>query len=243
MSKKKDSGFLKIIIGVIFGSILGYSIPALYDAVNSLQITYNIRILWYIVPILFVIALFLYFKSLQQFKAMNRDINLSEDDRFIYQVTQHNKASANAVNAYHILLLSLCLSITILIEPVTSHIITFAIYFIVCAIFYIFISKQTGKVLAAYPTITNSDVSIKFGDPNLMEKVIDGIDEGERLVMLRSLSKTYEIMILMLSVILMLLGIYQTLTGENQYLAMFSIAAVLIYSTVVYYKKNEEFNR
>ncbi|MFC6292563.1 hypothetical protein [Macrococcus epidermidis] len=41
----------------------------------------------------------------------------------------------------------------------------------------------------------------------------------------------------------MLLGIYQTLTGENQYLAMFSIAAVLIYSTVVYYKKNEEFNR
>ncbi|MDH5042515.1 hypothetical protein QFL00_14890, partial [Enterococcus faecalis] len=68
-------------------------------------------------------------------------------------------------------------------------------------------------------------------------------DEGERLVMLRSLSKTYEIMILMLSVILMLLGIYQAATGENQYLAMFAIAAVLIYSTVVYYKKNEEFNR
>ncbi|MDJ1155267.1 DUF3169 family protein [Macrococcus caseolyticus] len=243
MSKKKKSGFLKIMIGMAFGAIAGYSIPALYDEVTSLQSTYNIRILWYIVPILFVIALYLYFKSIHQFKAMNSDINLSEDDRFIYQVTHHNKASANVVNAYHILLLSLCLSITILIEPETSHIIIFAVYFIACAIFYTFISKQTAKVLAAYPMITNSDVSIEFGDPNLMEKVIDGIDEGERLVMLRSLSKTYEIMIIMLSVILILLGIYQAATGENQYLAMFAIAAVLIYSTVVYYKKNEEFNR
>lgn len=51
MSKKKKSGFLKIMIGMAFGAIAGYSIPALYDEVTSLQATYNIRILWYIVPI------------------------------------------------------------------------------------------------------------------------------------------------------------------------------------------------
>ncbi|UOB20229.1 DUF3169 family protein [Macrococcus armenti] len=243
MRKKGNVGFNPVLIGMIFGAVAGYSIPALYEALTSIQGIYNIKFIWYIVPILFLISLYLYLKSVQQFKAMNNDINLSEDDRFIYQVTLHNKASANVVNANHILLLSVCLSLTILIEPELSHIILCSAYFVVSIIFFTLISKQTAKVLAAYPTLTNSDVSIKFGDPNLMEKIIDGIDEGERLIMLHSLTKTYQTMIIMLSGILMLLGLYQAGTGENQYLAMFSIAAVLVYSTYVYYKKNEEFNR
>ncbi|UJS27475.1 DUF3169 family protein [Macrococcoides canis] len=239
----KNNGFGKVLLWAIIGAIVGYGIPKSYNVIQTLQETYNIKIIWYIVPLLFILALILYFKSVKQFNDMNRVTDLSEDEQFIYQVSKHNKTSANVVNAYNVLFLSFCLSLTILINPSTMNLIIFFVYLVICIFVLVIIKKHNHKVIAAYPTLTNRDVSIDYNDMQLMENVIDAVDEGERLVMLHSLTKTYQTMIVMLSVILMLLGLYQAGTGENQYLAMFAITGVLIYSTSVYYKKNEEFNK
>lgn len=243
MSKGIVKGSANVLLWTIVGAIVGYSSAKGFKLMKTFQETLNFNLIWILVPVLFIIALILYFNSVKQFNDMNCETGLSEDDQFIYQVSKHNKASSNIVNAYHVLFLSFCLSITILINPETKYLIFFIVYFLLCAVFLVYIRRHNNKVLGAYPTLTNSEVSINFSDMQLMENVIDAIDEGERLVMLHSLSKTYQIIILMLSLILILLGGYQAVTGENQYLSMFSISAVLVYSTYVYYKKNEEFNR
>ncbi|WP_414055395.1 DUF3169 family protein [Macrococcus equi] len=241
MSKMKSAG--SIFLWAIIGAIVGYGIPKSYKLIQSFQESFDIQVIWFAVPVLFIIALFLYFKSLKQYNDMKQVHDLPEDDQFIFQVSKHNKASANIVNAYNVLFLSFCLSLTLLVNASTLNILIFITYLLLCSVVIIMIKKHNHKVIAAYPTLTNSDVSIDYGDIQLMENVINAIDEGERLVMLHSLSKTYQTIIIMLSIILFVLGLYQAGTGESQYLAMFGIAGVLIYSTSVYYKKNEEFNR
>lgn len=106
-----------------------------------------------------------------------------------------------------------------------------------------FTTKHNKRVLLDYTKIINNDYQIDYEDRNLMSNLINNIDEGERLIMLHALSKTYMFLIYALSGLLMILAIYQINSGENQYVAMFGIGVILIYSTIVYYKKSEEFNK
>ncbi|WP_414045738.1 DUF3169 family protein [Macrococcus equi] len=246
MSKERSELFVnvvKVLISTMIGFFGGIILVKAYKYFQEQHSDLGVNLIYYIVGILFLISVFLYVQSIQRYKRMKKGTNLSEDDNFMYQVSLHNKASSNIVNSQSVLLLSFGMSITTLMNKEIKVVLFFILYTVVVAIMLSFINKHNIKVIKEFPYITNTDIEINPKDIHLLDAIIDHLDEGERLIMLHALSKTYRTIIYMLMTILIILSVYQSLTGENQYLAMFGITSILIYSTVVYYKKNEEFNK
>ncbi|MGK0554638.1 DUF3169 family protein [Macrococcus capreoli] len=235
---------IALFIGAIAGFAIGFGIPFFNDMTNYLNNTLNIHIMPYIIALLFFIAFYLYYLSTKQYNAMKNRTYSSEDAQYIHQLKSYNKASMNIVNATNIAVLAFALTIAnFLFLPTMHNIIICAVFAVVFLVFITISRMHNIKILSHYPKITNSDFEIDYQDRNILNTIIDHIDEGERLVMLHALSKTYTIMIYMLSCLLILLAIYQAGTGENQVFAMVGVTAVLVYSTIAYYKKSEEFNR
>ncbi|WP_414047975.1 DUF3169 family protein [Macrococcus equi] len=243
-NKKILKSIIYLVIGAFVGFIIGIGIPLSQDIINYFNKEFNIDFIPYIIGLLFLIAIYLYYLSVKQCNNMKNTQNLSEDDQYIYQLKHYNKASMNIVNATNLSVLAIALNIAnFLFEPTKHNIILCIVFSIVFFIFVVISRKQNIKVISLFPQMTNSDFEIDYEDRNILNTIINHIDEGERLVMLHALSKTYSVMIYMLSGLLVFLAFYQAGTGENQVLAMIGITAVLVYSTIAYYKKSEEFNK
>lgn len=242
--KKLGRSLYVVLIGAIFGGIIGSGLPLVNDFITYFTHKYQIDFMIYIVPLLMIVSVLLYLKSKHQYNAMSQPQNKSEDDQYIYQLNQYNKSSKNIVNASNILIMAIALATAdFILKRSTQYLIYYAIIVVIFLILVLIYTKHNRTVLLAFPSITNSGFELDYEDRQIMTTLINNIDEGERLVMLHALSKTYIVMIYMLSGLLLLLALYQATSGENQYLAMIGITSVLIYSTIAYYKKSEEFNK
>ncbi|TDM47929.1 DUF3169 family protein [Macrococcoides goetzii] len=240
---EKKNIVLYALFGAMVGGLIGHFLPKINGVVIDVNNHINFNIMLFIVPMFLIIGFILYFNALKQFNLMNKMTSNDEDKQYIYKLSKYNKASNSIVNANTLMILSITLGIAAIQSQTLDTLIAFIILYIFVIILLFLITKLNRKILKAYPAITNSDFDFDYGDKKLLFKMIDHIDEGERLVMLHSLAATYQIIIIMLSFIMLLLGIYQGISGENQYLAIGSIALTMIVSTVVYYKKSEEFNK
>jgi len=247
MSKKGKQGFLmdimKVLLATLIGFVVGIVIIKSYKILNVQYEDIGFTLIYLVIIILFLLSLFLYISSVQQYKNMKKVNHMTEDDNFIYQVSLYNKASSKVVNSQNLILLSFGMFITTVTNFGMTKFIFLIAYTVIVAFMMSLIGKHTTKVISEFPFLTNTDVEINPKDPRLLDEIIKHLDEGERLIMLHALSKTYRTIIFMLITLLMILSIYQIVSGDNQYLAMVGITATLIYSTIVYYKKNEEFNR
>ncbi|WP_414043386.1 DUF3169 family protein [Macrococcus sp. EM39E] len=246
MSSNKKLGRTTFVtlVGALFGGIIGYSLPMIVDVSRFYKSQFNFNLMFIIVPLLFFISIYLYIISKKQYHSMKNPPKLLEDEQYIYQLKQYNKASMNIVNSSHIITLAIALATgSFVLDASTNALIYYGIVVIIFVVFVIMITKHNRTMLLSFPEITNSNFQLDYEDRQLLTTIINNIDEGERLVMLHSLSKTYTVMIYMLTGLLLLLAFYHAASGENQYIGMIGISAILIYSTIAYYKKSEEFNK
>lgn len=245
--KKKNKLSRSIFVtlcGALFGAFIGFIVPLLSDTSEYLVNAIPFNLMYIIILILFIIAIILLLKSISQYKSMHNVSGKSEDDQFIYIQKQYNLASKNVANSGHYSVLGITLSVaTFLFDFDLKSLIILSATMITFFVLVFFTTKHNKRVLLDYTKIINNDYQIDYEDRNIMHNLINNIDEGERLIMLHALSKTYMFLIYALSGLLMILAIYQINSGENQYVAMFGIGVILIYSTIVYYKKSEEFNK
>lgn len=241
--KEKKNILLYTLFGAIVGGIIGLFLPMINDTINKFINSFDFNIMLIIVPLILIVGFILYFRAQQQFNNMNIHYSNDEDEQYIYSLSKFNRASNNIVNANTLMTLSITLGIAAIQTYNMKTLIIFGVLYIFVIILLILIMRLNKKILKAYPAITNANIDIEYGDIKLLSKMIDKIDEGERLVMLHALAVTYQVIITMLSFIMLILGMYQGISGENQFLAIALVALTLIVSTVVYYKKSEEFNR
>jgi len=242
--KKLGRSLYLMLVGGISGGIVGGGLPFVNDVITHINQKFKIDFMIYIVPLLMIISVLLYLKSKQQYSAMSQPQNIGEDEQYIYQLKQYNKSSKNIANASNVLILGITLATAdFLFVGSKYYLIYYSVLVIIFLLLVFLITNHNRTVLLAFPSITNNKFELDYEDRQIMTTLINNIDEGERLVMLHALSKTYLVMIYMLSGLLLLLALYQAATGQNQFLAMIGISSVLIYSTIAYYRKSEEFNK
>ncbi|WP_414052717.1 DUF3169 family protein [Macrococcus animalis] len=241
--REKKNILLYILGGAFVGGLIGYLSPKIHHYINLMNESINFNIMLVIIPILFLIAVILYFAAKNQFKDMKKVISNDEDEQYIYSLSKFNKASKNLSNANNLLILSLTLGLATLHTIENNVLIGFGILYILIIILMILTTKLSKEILVASPSFTNSDVELEYGDVKILSKMIDHIDEGERLVMLHAFAVTYQVIVYMLFGTMLILGMYQAVSGENQYLSISLVALTLIISTIYYYKKADEFNK
>lgn len=241
--QEKKNILLYILCGGFVGGLIGYLSPMINHYIKLMNDNLYFNIMLGIVPILFLIAVILFITANKQFKDMKTVKSNDEDEQYIHSLSKYNKASKNVSNANVLLILSLTLGLASLKETSTEILIGFGVLYLLIIILMILTTKLTKKILVAYPAFTNKDVELDYGDVKILTKMIDNIDEGERLVMLHAFAVTYQIIVYMLLGIMLVLGVYQSISGENQYLAITCVALTLFISTIFYYKKSEEFNK
>lgn len=242
---KFSNSIIATIIAAIIGFIGSYTFMKLIKnkSLNLYLESNHEIILYFLILLSLVVTIYLFYISINQYNTTKKIQALNDDERYIRDMTYINKASSNIVNSRNVLLFGFVLSIVLLSNPSTLNIIVLISYLLVGSVLLIFILKHTIKVLRKNAILGNVDIDFNESDSEILEKTIHQIDEGERLIMLHALSKTYIVIINMLTLLLILLAFYQAATGENQYIGLLGITIILIYSTHAYYKKSEEFNK
>lgn len=130
--KKLGRSLYVVLIGAIFGGIIGSGLPLVNDFITYFTHKYQIDFMIYIVPLLMIVSVLLYLKSKHQYNAMSQPQNKSEDDQYIYQLNQYNKSSKNIVNASNILIMAIALATAdFILKRSTQYLIYYAIIVVI----------------------------------------------------------------------------------------------------------------
>ena len=237
---KKRSIMKSLMFGAVIGGILGVLIPLFYDLYTYNHLDKYIDTTWlFIIITLFLTVLLTIISKLLFFKvqkSINQDIkNNSELEEIEYKKLLRLFYQAQLFGSSAIIINALFLSASYLILD-SNRTVELVTLVVIGILFIIVNTRNVYLLLEDSKYFYNIDESYDWADKRTMYDLIDHIDDGERLMMLQSLYRSYEKMILLSMGSMIVLSFYQVISKNNQILAMCCFTVMLIYSTYSYYK-------
>lgn len=226
-----------LLIGAIVGGILGISISFTVNHTSDLNVDIIENIGYAFIVLLFVIWLICTSVIFIKMYKINQLLNLNHDDEIDIKLNkEYNNISLFGTLSTYLIIGFYAFSLII----ITSYSIA-VIVLGLCLIF--FTAYLNRKIVRLSNKVKGSDFDFDFEDKKMMSRMIDYMDEGEKLITLHSLYSTYSIMVLFSSIAMIILSGYQVYTGENQILAILIFLVMLVVSAIRYYSKLNEYNK
>lgn len=226
-----------LLIGAILGGILGIAITFTVNHTSILNVDVIKDIGYIFIGLLFVLWIICISVIFIKMNKVNNLLKLSHDDEIDIQLNKeyNNISLFGSLSTY--LIIGFYAFSLIIITRYSIAVIVLGLSLIFCTTYL------NRKIVRLSNKVKGSDFDFDFQDKKMMSRMIDCMDEGEKLIALHSLSDTYSIMVLFSSIAMIILSGYQIYTGENQILAILIFLVMLIVSAIRYYSKLNEYNK